>query len=43
MKGKASPINTKLLDKAIWNPRPVIDLLSRAVTAVFLLNPSVFF
>ena len=29
MKGVASP--TKLLDKAIWNPRPVIDLAPRAV------------
>ena len=29
MKGKTS--SAKLLDKTIWNPRPVIDLLSRAV------------
>jgi hypothetical protein len=29
MKRKAS--SAKLLDKTIWNPRPVIDLLSRAV------------
>jgi hypothetical protein len=29
MKGKTSP--TKLLDKKIWNPRPVIDLTSRAI------------
>jgi hypothetical protein len=30
MKGKTSP--TKLLDKTIWNPRPVVDLTSRAIT-----------
>jgi hypothetical protein len=30
MKRKTSP--TELLDKTIWNPRPVIDLLSRAIT-----------
>ena len=30
MKGKTSP--TKLLDKTIWNPRPMIDLASRAVS-----------
>ena len=29
MKRKTS--STELLDKTIWNPRPVIDLLSRAV------------
>jgi hypothetical protein len=29
MKGEAPP--TKLLDKTIWNPRPVIGLVSRAV------------
>jgi hypothetical protein len=28
-KGKA--YSTRFLDKTIWNPRPVIDLLSRAV------------
>ena len=30
MKRKTS--STKLLDKTIWNPRPVIDSLSRAIT-----------
>jgi hypothetical protein len=30
MKGKTS--SAKLLDKTIWNPRPVIDLLPRAIT-----------
>jgi hypothetical protein len=30
MKGKTS--STKLLDKTIWNPRPVIGLLSRPIT-----------
>jgi hypothetical protein len=30
MKGKIS--SAELLDKTIWNPRPVIDLLSRAIT-----------
>ena len=29
LKGKA--YSTRFLDKTIWNPRPVIDLLSRAV------------
>ena len=29
MKGKTS--SAKILDKTIWNPRPVIDLLSRAI------------
>ena len=29
MKRKTS--STELLDKTIWNPRPVIDLLARAI------------
>ena len=36
MKGRASP--TTLLDKTTWNPRPVIDLVWRAVSAARVLQ-----
>ena len=33
LKGKTSP--TRFLDKTIWNPRPVINLLRTASRAIF--------
>ena len=47
MKVKRPPTGTKLLDKTFWNPRPEIDLASRAVTVpvTVVVNriPSAFF
>ena len=41
--GLSYPYDTFTVDKTIWNPHPVIGLVSRAVTAVVLRSPPSFF